>query len=151
MQFWAMSEDAGVSGFVVSCTKLDATLNAGGVIDSFRLIEAKQVLNAMLGGQEGYDGEIFYGREELGLLQWQAQIIMTTGDAARSDWDEDRADSALKALGIRTESGQLDFDVLRAFGDYTRLEWGVGAPDHGAARAHLAKLFPERVTARSPQ
>lgn len=41
--------------------------------------------------------------------------------------------------GIRDKNGNLDLDVLRAFGNYSRDHWHT-APDYDAVQAHLKKL-----------
>ena len=141
LELWAMTEDAGETEYLISLTKID--LSATNAVDPFELRDAAKVLHHTLGGFAGYDGEIFYGPDHLGMIRWQAQLRSPKGDAARSDRNADMTDDALRGLGIRDADGRIDFDVLDAFGRYSRDNW-FGVPDYDAVQAHLANLFPDK-------
>ncbi len=97
---------------LISLTKLDLSISSQ--IDLFRLKQAAQIVDATFGGNEGHDGEIFYGDDELGMIRRQAQLRSPWGSAVQGDHDAPMTDDALRALGIPDKSGNLDLDVLRA-------------------------------------
>lgn len=141
LQLWAMTEEAGESGYLMSLTQLDWAATSR--IDPLKLKDAAQIINATFGGFSGYNGEIFYGDDELNMIRWQAQLKTPKGDAARSDRNMSMTDDALKGLKIRDNEGNVDLDVLRAFGEYSRDNCFV-TPDYEAVQIHLATLFPEK-------
>lgn len=138
---WRMTEDAGASEWLLSLTQYD--LHGSNVVDPLQLIEAAQVVNAVYGGFAGYNGEVLRGAEQIGMIQWQAQLASPKGDAARSDRNSSMTESAMVGLGIQDETGRVDLDVLRAFGEYSRENW-FSAPDYNAVQTHLVALFPEK-------
>lgn len=138
---WRMTEDAGASEWLLSLTQYD--LHGQNIVDPIQLIEAAQVVNAVYGGLAGYNGEVLRGPEQVGMIQWQAQLASPKGDAARSDRNPTMTASAMMGLGIQDENGNLDLDVLRAFGEYSRENW-FSAPDYEAVQAHLQARFPEK-------
>jgi hypothetical protein len=138
---WRMTEDAGESEWLLSLTQYD--LRGQSIVDPIKLIEAAQVVNAIYGGFAGYNGEVLRGEQQIGMIRWQAQLRSPKGDAARSDRNTEMTASAMQGLGIQTEDGRLDLDMLRAFGDYSRDNW-FSAPNYDAVQAHLAGLFPEK-------
>lgn len=135
LQLWAMTENEGQTGYLTSLTKLNWSDTAQ--IDAFALGRASQIVNAMLGGNEGYDGDIFEGRDTIGIIRWQAQLANQTGAALRGSRDEARTHDALIGLGIRDKKGNIDLDALRAFGEYSRDHW-MRVPDYQAVKIHLA-------------
>lgn len=138
---WRMTEDAGESEWLLSLTQYD--LRGQSIVDPIKLIEAAQVVNAIYGGFAGYNGEVLRGEQQVGMIRWQAQLRSPKGDAARSDRNTEMTASAMQGLGIQTEDGRLDLDMLRAFGDYSRDNW-FSAPNYDAVQMHLAGLFPEK-------
>jgi len=138
---WRMAEDAGATDFLISMTQYD--LRGQSVLDEIQLIKAAQILNALYGGFTGHNGEVLRGGDKIAQTRWMAQLKSPKGDAARSDRNASMTDDALRGLGIRDEKGNLDIDLLRAFGDYSRDNW-FGAPDYDAVQAHLTGLFPEK-------
>lgn len=138
---WRLTEDAGASEWLLSLTQYD--LHGQNVVDPLRLIEAAQVVNAVYGGFAGYNGEVLRAPEQIGMIQWQAQLASPKGDAARGDRNSTMTASAMFGLGIQDENGNLDLDMLREFGEYSRENW-FSAPDYDAVQAHLAGLFPEK-------
>ncbi|MDJ0627604.1 MAG: hypothetical protein QNJ44_05045 [Rhodobacter sp.] len=137
LQLWAMTENEGQTGYLTALTKLNWSGTAQ--IDPIALLQASQVVSALLGHGEGHDGDIFDGRETLGMIRWQAQLANQTGATLRGIRDEGRTHDALIGLGIRDEKGNLDLDVLRAFGDFSRDHW-MTAPKFDAVQMHLAKF-----------
>jgi len=144
LELWAMTENAGETNFLASLTKIDLSVN--NAIDPLALRDAAMIINATLGGFAGYNGEIFHGIDQIGIIQWQAQLRSPKGDAGRSDRNANMTDDTLKGLGIRDKHGNLNMDVLKTFGEYSRDNW-IGAPDYEAARVYLAKLFPQKLSA----
>jgi len=136
LQLWAMTENEGQTGYLTSLTKLDWTDTAR--IDPLALQQASQVVSALLGGGEGHDGDIFDGKDALGMIRWQAQLANQSGEALRGTRDETRTHDALVGFGIRDEKGNLELDVLRAFGNYSRDHW-MTAPHYEAVQRHLRK------------
>ncbi|PCH75117.1 MAG: hypothetical protein COC12_01850 [Rhodobacteraceae bacterium] len=140
---WRMAEDAGQTDFLLSLTQYD--IRGQSIIDPIQLIAAAQVVNALYGGRTGYNGEVLRGEGRVGMTRWQAQLASPKGDAARSDRNVDMSLSAMQGLGIQDQNGNIDLDVLKAFGDYSRDNW-FSAPNYTAVQKHLADLFPEKFS-----
>ena len=139
---WKAAEDAGETGFFLDLVQYD--LRGQSVLDEFALIRAARILNHTFGGRAGYNGEIILGTQARGMLRWQAQLRSPKGDAGRSDRNRSDTRTNLQALAIMDDEGEIDEDVLKAFGDYSRDNW-FGAPTFETVQAHLADLFPEKL------
>jgi hypothetical protein len=134
LQLCAMTENEGQTDYLTSLTKLKWTGTT--TIDPFQLQHAAQVVSAILGGSEGHDGDIFDGKDALGMIRWQAQLANQKGGTVRGNRDVDRTNDALVDLGIRDKDGNLNLDALKAFGEYSRDNWNT-PPDFDAVQAHL--------------
>ena len=139
---WKVAEDAGETAFFLDLVQYD--LRGQSVLDEFALFRAARILNHTFGGRAGYNGEIIRGTQARGMLRWQAQLRSPKGDASRSDRNRSDTRANLRALAIMDEEGEIDEEVLKAFGDYSRDHW-FGAPSFETVQAHLAELFPKKV------
>lgn len=137
LQLWAMTENEGQTDFLTSITKLNWAESAA--VDPLSLQQASQIVSALLGGGEGHDGDIFDGRDAIGLIRWQAELMNQDHAAARGHRDAARTAEALAALGIKDRDGRIDLDQLRAFGAYSRDHWHT-APDFEAVQTHLSRV-----------
>ena len=130
-------QDAGVSHFMETAFDLPSALDPQ--FDPLKAIQSKQVIEAILGFGEGYDG-VIYGSNKTAYLQWFAQMLSPKGDAAQGDYDIEASHKALRELGIRDEKGNLNLLALREAGSYTRGTYGTGAPNYHNLMNHLHQL-----------
>jgi len=135
-------EEAGISHFMGEPFNIETDLYHQTDID--QTWRVAQVMEALLGGDAGYDGEIIWN-DQLDLLVWESQFFSTKGDAAASDYDIERSWQNLQELGIRTPEGEMNFDILRAAGDFMRGQYLTGAPDYYGLQLYLHGLYPEQV------
>lgn len=142
LQLWTMTENEGQTGYLTSLTKLNWAATTR--IDPISLQHASQVVSALLGHGEGHDGDIFDGRDAIGLIRWQAQLTNQNGGTIRGNRDAEQTSDALVGLGIHDKNGNLDIDALRAFGDYSRDQWNT-VPDYDAVQAHLSEQHSDRM------
>jgi len=118
--------------------------------DPAKLRQTQQVMEALLGGNAGYNGEII-SDTQAEFIGWFSQFVATKGDAAEGDYDRHTAIENRKNLGLHPNGDptQIDYDVLRAAGSFAQAQYASGAPDYFALQAHLHDLFPDRVNLAS--
>jgi hypothetical protein len=135
MGFFAGTEALGATSFVESIYKVDFSLLGESAFDPFTLISMRQKLTYMVGGGEGYDGDIFDPRDKAGLIRDQMRVISPTGTAL--GWENDHASTQarVKALGLD------NMTVLEEFGRYTQLNYMSGAMTPEGLHAHLFAKF----------
>lgn len=139
LTLYTLSEQAGISNMLESCYNIDFALG-----DDFNLdkqTQTRQVIEALLGRDKGYDGRII-DESDIAMLKWQLQIFSSKGDAAQGDHDIEATRQSLIELGVRDKNGQLNYEVLKAIGSYTSDIYLTGEPSFKILRKHLNKLFP---------
>lgn len=144
---WKAAEDAGETDFFLDVAQDD--IRGQAVLDEASLFRAARIMNYTFGGRAGYNGEISQGNDAVGMIRWQAQLRSPKGDAGRGDNNKSDTRTNLQALAIMDGEGNIDEDVLKAFGDYSRDNW-FGAPEYEGLQAHLARLFPEKFDGLDP-
>lgn len=137
LQLWAMTENEGQTGYLASLTKLNWADTAR--IDAITLRQSAQIVSAMLGNGEGHDGDIFESQDAFGIIRWQARLVNQTGAAPHGHRDAKRTSDALVDLGIQDRDGNLDLDVLKAFGDYSRDHWHT-TPNYEAIQERFGRF-----------
>lgn len=140
MAFAAECEAHGGSGFVQDVYGLKNGLLTGGQFDPLSLIGFRQRLNALMAGNQGYNGAIFDPAEQMGLIRDQMRLTSPTNSA--DSWQNDRrgGQARAKALGLHHPI------VLREFGRYTQLYHGRSVITPTALQQHLYTKFPDLVT-----
>jgi len=140
--FWAGTEALGATSFVEDVYKVDFSILNSGAFDPLKMIEIRQKISYMVGGFEGYDGDIFDPRDKQGLLRAQMRVISETGTAFGWENDRDATKLSVKKLGLD------NLDVLKEFGNYTQLHYLSGDVTNEKLQAHLHRSFPNIVFAR---
>lgn len=104
-------------------------------LDASDLDRRRQILDALLGGNTGYDGAVF-GNGETSFLRAQLQLL------APPSGNADDTTSHLQSLGVLDEQGTLNLAVLLAVGSYGQEQYKSGVPTLGGLREYLADTFP---------
>ncbi len=112
--------------------------------DMGQVWKTAQVIEALLGGYAGYNGEILWD-DQLDFIVWEAQWITPKGDAATGDYDINASDRNLQDLGVRDKDGKFNYDILASAGSYMRGEYLTGSPDYYTLQLYLHGLFPGLV------
>ncbi len=107
----------------------------------------KQVITYAFGGFEGHDGDIGSFDRQMGLIQYQARLVSETETATGMENDQSSTQSMAERLGLKTAKGDINNDVIRAFGAYTLSTYGTGEASTAEVQAHLHGLFPSQVAA----
>ncbi len=81
--------------------------------------------------------------DALGAIRWQVQLANRTGGTLRGSRDEGSMHDTLVGPGIRSEKRNLDLDVLRAFGDYSRNSQ-IAYPKYAAVEQLLPTLLQKK-------
>ncbi len=139
MGFFAATEELGATSFVESIYKVDFSMLGESSFDPISLIEMRQKLSYMVGGWEGYDGEIFDPREKAGLIRDQMRVISPTNTAFGWENDHEGAQSRVKELGLD------NLIVLEEFGRYTQMNYMSGTMTPESLQDHLHRKFPNLV------
>lgn len=135
-------QEAGISNFMVHNFHLPNALDPQ--FDPLDAVKSRQIVDALLGFDEGYDGKI-YGADKTKYFQWFVQMLSPRGDWAQSDFDVNASHQALEDLGVRGEDGTLNIEVLKSVGSYARGIYGSGVPDYYALQGHLNSLYGDLV------
>jgi len=146
MHMWNTLEGFGMTGFVENIYKIDfSILGNGSAFDPMQITRMRQVLSHLVGGFEGYDGDIADLADKKTLLQNQARLLSDTQTAF--GWENDQAgtQNVLQRLGLQDEKGNPNLDIIQAFGDYTQRNSGTGAPDQMQVTQYLHRLYPAFV------
>ena len=127
--------------------KIDFGLLNQTVFDRASVTRIRQVISAMVGTFEGYDGDIFDVREKEGLLRYQMRLL--SGRETATGWEDDREGTFknLQRLGLHDAEGRLNFPVLKAFGDIAQRTYLSAELDQPALRETLHRQFPGDVEA----
>ncbi len=143
LKIWAVNEAKGNTDFFGETVNIDTQILSQS--DPEKLRKVQQVMEALLGGDAGYDGEIITD-EQADFIGWFTQYVATKGDASEGDFDENVADENRINLGFHPggDTSQLDYEVLRAAGLFAQGQYGSGEPDYYALQRHLHDLFPEK-------
>ena len=144
MDFHRFAEEKGITGFVESIGNihLDAIFNTA--FDRRKLIQTRQVISALVGMGEGYDGDVFNPDEKALLLTNMMRTLTDDDQAIGWHNDQEGTTAILHDLGLRSQNGDPNLDVIRAFGAYmqTNLTGKVTKQD---VQIHLYALFPGLV------
>jgi len=140
IKIWAVNEAKGNTDFFGESVNIDTQILSQ--TDPEKLRKVQQVMEALLGGDAGYDGEIITD-EQAEFIGWFNQYTATKGDAAEGDYDKTTAVENRTDLGLHTNgnASQIDYDVLRAAGSFSQGQYGSGSPDYEAMYKHIHSLF----------
>lgn len=141
-QFWKTTEEGGLTHFMETLYFADVNLDDD--LSPLTLSRFRQVIGALMGGMEGYDGVIF-GAETTKFLTWQLQFFSPKGDAVTGDMDLKATEKNLRTLGIKDKSGRMNLDVLREVGRYTKASYLREAPSFDTLKAHLATVYTGKL------
>jgi len=144
LKIYAVLEAKGTTDFMGETVDVDTIIT--GHTDPEKLRKTSQIMEALLGNNAGYDGQII-SDEQAEFLNWFSQYTSTKGDALEGDYDKHASVESRTALGFHPNGhgSKLDYDVLRAAGSFAQGQYGSGAPDYFAMQKHLHGLFPNRV------
>lgn len=142
MGFAAGLESFGATAAVEDIYKIDFALLGDSAFDRDSLRRIRQMISAMVGAFEGYDGDIFDPRRKEGLIRYQVRLI--SGQDTAYGWENDREASleSLRRLGLHDAEGRLNPPVLKAFGDLTQRSYLSTEMDHATLHAALYQRFP---------
>jgi len=143
---WNMYDSFGVTGFIEDVYKIDfSILGAGNAFDPIQITHLRQVLSHLTGSFEGYDGDIVNLSEHKTLIQNQSRLLSETQTALGFENDRSGTTKILRRLGLEDEKGNPNLEVIKSFGDYTREQYGDGAPGQLLLVDYLHHLHPELV------
>lgn len=145
MGFAAGLEQYGVTGFVEDIYKMDFNVLGDSAFDRDSLRDIRQMISAMVGSFEGYDGDIFDVREKIGLIRHQARLLSDEDTAYGTENSREDTMRSARKLGLRNEDGELNFAVLKEFGRFAQETYLSEDATHADAQARLYGLFPEFV------
>ena len=137
--FWAGTEKFGATSFVEDIYKIDFSFFEEDVLDPLKLIEIRQKLSYLVGGFEGYDGDIFNPEEKKGLIRAQMRALNPSGTAY--GWEADREQTQI----VTRQFGLDNPVVLQAFGDYTQRHYLSGEITFSLVHDYLYHRFPDLV------
>lgn len=145
LKIWSLTEQSGNTDFLGETLHIN-TVNTSQT-DPGKLRRIQQLLNALLGGTAGYDGEII-NDDQAAYLSWFQQFISTKGDVAHGDIDAAAALRNRINLGFHPKGDpqKLDFEILKAASTYAQSLYASGEPDYHALRNYLVELFPDRIS-----
>lgn len=143
MGFAAGLEEYGVTGFVEDIYKIDFNVLGDSAFDRDSLRDIRQMISAMVGSFEGYDGDIFDVREKIGLIRHQARLLSEEDTAYGTENSREDTLRSARKLGLRNEDGELNFAVLKEFGRYSQETYLSEDASHADLHARLYGLFPE--------
>ena len=144
-QIWQIAEASGKSDLLHNSFGLAFDPFASGRLDWSQLRQSRQIIDALLGGWAGSDGKIMSAEGSGAFIAWQMQWLNKIGDASQDNVDIRIADSNLKVLGVKDAKGNINLEIMRAFGHYTQEQYGTGEPSFEALQKHLFKLYPQFV------
>ncbi|MBN4047923.1 hypothetical protein JYT75_01240, partial [Oceanicaulis sp. AH-315-P02] len=143
LKIWAVNEQRGNTDFFGETVNIDNQILSQ--TDPEKLRKTQQIMEALLGGDAGYDGEVITD-EQAEFVSWFAQYVSTKGDAAEGDFDKQAAIENRTNLGIHPNGDitQIDYEVMREAGSFAQGQYGTGSPDYPALQKHLHEMFPEK-------
>jgi len=134
LMLWRVTEQAGISNLLEGVFYVDMAL-----IDDFdpqKARQSRQTIDALLGNHQGYDGRIM-SESDGDFLVWMLQAFSPKGDAAQGDYNIEATNRNLVELGIKDESGQINFETLKSAGSYLRGIYLSGEPSFEVLKKHL--------------
>ena len=146
MHYWHTTESFGTTGFVENIYKIDfSVLDSGGAFDPLTVNRFRQVISHMTGGFAGYDGDIENFEHKQRLLQNQSRLLSDTQTAF--GWENNQAGTAKvrQRLGLESNNGHPNLEVIEAFGDYTQENYAIGHSDQLGVVDYLHRLYPQFV------
>ncbi|MES9898581.1 MAG: hypothetical protein ABW148_06110 [Sedimenticola sp.] len=142
MQFWVAAENNAVRFMQGTFFPDFNTINPNPSRPQLR--QFRQIMNALKGGNEGYDGEIIQDTD-MEFINWEMQYLSKWGDMSRGDNDVDTANANMQTLGLKDKEGRLDMEIVKAFGIFAQEQYMLGSPDFELLQWHLHALYPDRV------
>jgi len=145
LKIYAICEAKGQTSFLGESVTVDTFVT--GQTDPEKLSKVQHVMEALLGGNAGFNGEIIT-EEQASFMGWFSQYVSTKGEASEGDYDKITAVKNRTDLGFHPDgdASKLDYDILSAAGSFASGQYGSGAPDYYALQNHLHAVFPGRVT-----
>lgn len=142
-KIWGRNEWDGQTDFFGESVDIETDILSQ--TDPQKLTKIQNTLNAILGGNRGYDAVIVQDHE-IDFIGWFNQHISTKGDAAIGDFDKNTAVENRTNIGLHPNGNpnEIDYEVLRAAANYTKGEFGGGEPNYFGLQRHLHDLFPEK-------
>jgi len=144
LKIYAICEAKGQTSFMGESVNVDTFIT--GQTDPEKLQKTQHIMEALLGGNAGFNGEIITD-EQARFIGWFSQYVSTKGDASEGDYDKAVAIENRTGLGFHPNGNNIDlnYDILSAAGSYASGQYGSGAPDYYALQGHLHSLFPDQV------
>jgi len=143
---WNMYDSFGVTGFIEDVYKIDFSIvGDDSAFDPIQITHVRQVLSYLTGSFEGYDGDITNLSEHKTLIQNQSRLLAETQTAFGYENDRSGTNKVLRRIGMESEKGNPNMEVIKAFGNYTREHYGSGAPDQLRLVENLNRLHPALV------
>ena len=144
-QIWQIAEASGKSDLLHNSFGLALDPFADGRVDIYKLQQSRQIVDALLGGWAGSDGKIISAEGSGKFIAWQMQWLSQIGDAAQDNVDVYAVNANMRTLGIKDIKGNMNLEVMKAFGSYTQEQFGTGEPSFETLQAHLFRLYPQFV------
>ena len=144
-----MTENACATGFVEDIAKIKFSFFNSN-FDPETLAKNREKMDALFGGLEGSDGDIFQTGQYRHLIVAQARIL-NSDEAALGDgsalgaYNQKETLRRTRKLGLQDGDGNLDYEVLKAFGLYTRKHHHTGKLTFDNVHRHLYEKFPDKV------
>jgi len=142
-KIWGQNEWDGQTDFFGESVDIETDILSQ--TDPQKLTKIQNTLNAILGGNRGYDAVIVQDNE-IDFIGWFNQHTSTKGDAAIGDFDQNTAVENRTNIGFHPKGNpsEIDYEVLRAAANYAKGEYGGGEPNYFGLQQHLHDLFPEK-------
>jgi len=137
------AESYGITGMVESIGNIHMDVVHDAAFDRAKIIEVRQVVSALVGMGEGYDGDVFDPREKGILLRNQMRVLTDSDEAIEWNNDEAATTQIIEDMGLKT-GGKPNYEVIKAFGAYTQENMSA---TRQTTQAHLHGLFPDLVKA----
>ncbi|MEL6687841.1 MAG: hypothetical protein AAFP97_09485 [Pseudomonadota bacterium] len=143
-KIWARNEWDGATDFFGESVDIETDILFQA--DPQKLTKVSNTMNAILGGNRGFDGVIVQDNE-VDFIGWFNQFTSTKGDAAIGDFDKVTALENRTNLGFHPDGNpnEIDYEVLRAAANFAKGQYGSGEPNYFTLQKHLNDLFPDRV------
>lgn len=139
LEFHSFAEGSGITGMVESVGNIRFNVISDTAFDRSKVLEIRQVISALVGAGEGYDGDVFDPRQKGLLLKAQMRVLTDNDEAI--EWNNDEVGTAkiIESLGLKKD-GQPNIDVMKAFGSYVQENMNA---TRKTVQAHLHSLFPD--------
>ena len=143
VKIWGQNEWDGQTDFFGESVDIETDILSQ--TDLQKLTKLQNTLNAILGGNRGYDAVIVQDHE-IDFIGWFNQHTSTKGDAAIGDFDQNTAVENRTNIGFHPKGNptEIDYEVLRGAANYAKGEYGGGEPNYYGLQRHLHGLFPEK-------